>query len=158
MTSTDTGNRIHDGEAPMFTAHAYSTSRHGDTYNVEFIDGGTLYGEQAGIEVSAGWSTLDEDVKLIMIDTTEGTGHIRIRLNDGVIYDADPEAPADELPALLDAARGALRSYQDNEDAYHALPEAEQGGSNYEHYEDSILGNVHELANALTALAAYHDR
>lgn len=60
----------------------------------------------------------------------------------------------DELPALLDAAYAALHSYRDNEDTYHALPDSEQEGSNYERYEDSILSNVHQLADALTALAA----
>ncbi len=154
MTSTETDTRIHDGEAPMFTAHAYSTDGSDSTYNVEFIDGGMLFGEQTGIEACAGWSTIDEDVKLIMLTTTEDTGRIRITLNDGVIYDGDPEAPADELPTLLDAAYTALHNYRHNEAIYRALPDSEQQGSNYEHYEDAILTNVHQLANALAALAA----
>lgn len=55
--------------------------------------------------------------------------------------------------ARLDAARTALATYDSNEDTYHALPDAEQEGKNYEDYEDGILANVHDLAAALRALA-----
>jgi hypothetical protein len=61
--------------------------------SVEFaIQGRT---EPVGIEVSAGWSTITEGVKQIMIDTMKTTGRIRIYLNEAIIYEGDPEV--DEL-------------------------------------------------------------
>jgi hypothetical protein len=79
--------RIHDGEAPMFTIDK-------DGPTAVFYD---ETGDNAGIEVSAGWSTIDEDVKLIMIDTAGDVGRVRIMLNGDDIYDADPETG---LPGL----------------------------------------------------------
>lgn len=60
----------------------------------EFHEGSSWGQEGAvGIEVSAGWSTTDEDVKLVMVDTAEDVGRIRVMLNDGVVYDGNPEEP-----------------------------------------------------------------
>lgn len=44
-----------------------------------------------GISVSAGWSTTTEGVKLLMVDTDPDVGPLRILLNDGTVYDANPD-------------------------------------------------------------------
>lgn len=67
------------------------------------------------------------------------------------------ESPAVDVSATSSsdryaAAREALATYDTNEAVYHALPDDEQEGGNYENYEDKILGNVHELASTLRAL------
>lgn len=51
-------------------------------------------------------------------------------------------------------AAAALKAYDENEAWYRALPEAEQDGLNYEHYEDTILTVVHDLATALRGLSS----
>ena len=49
-------------------------------------------------------------------------------------------------------AQRALAAYDANEAAYHALPESEREGRNYEWYEDALLDAAHALADALRAL------
>lgn len=66
--------------APMY--EIYRRSRH----SAEFVNEDT----SVGIEVCAGESPID-GAHLVIIDTLGMTGRIRILLNDGTIYDADPE-------------------------------------------------------------------
>lgn len=51
-----------------------------------------------------------------------------------------------------EAAHKALAQYDENERDYHALPEREQEGRNYEDYEDNKLAAADSLAEALRAL------
>lgn len=62
--------------------------------------------------------------------------------------------PIDHGLAQSARAAAALKAYDENEGWYRALPEAEQDGRNYEHYEDTILTVVHELAETLRAQLA----
>ena len=47
-------------------------------------------GEAAGIDVH-GYVSLIDGASIAQIDTTESTNHVRVFLNDGTIYDGDPE-------------------------------------------------------------------
>lgn len=104
-------NRIHDGEAPMFEPHVYKVgSSH---YSVVF--------EPAGIELAAGWSTIDEDVTLIMLDTSASTGRIRIEMNDGVIWDGDPEF-SNPLCQAIELLTATYQEYLDGFDPSPNVP------------------------------------
>ncbi|MGN6325788.1 hypothetical protein [Pseudolysinimonas sp.] len=82
-------------DAPMFTTRI-STS---DPHHVEFVNEAAPRGQrEQGITVTAGMSTIDPDVKLVMIDTQEGTGRVRVVLNDDTLYDGDPETTPDRTP------------------------------------------------------------
>lgn len=55
--------------------------------------------EELGLEaITFGRSEIDGAV-LVMIDTLEHVGRVRIDLNDGTIWDQDPE---EDVPAMLD--------------------------------------------------------
>lgn len=73
--------RIKDGVAPMFEPEVIGYT---GNFTASFIESDTE--EPVGIDVSAGWSTIDEGVKLLMISTKAWTGAIRIELDDSVIY------------------------------------------------------------------------
>lgn len=52
-------------------------------------------GEDGGVSVCEFASVFD-DARVVQIDTTEATGRVRVFLNDGAVYDGDPET--DEPP------------------------------------------------------------
>lgn len=53
--------------------------------------------------------SLKDEALLIDIQTSEGGGHVRINLNDGTIWDQDPEL---DVPAMLDGFAVALGTYK----------------------------------------------
>jgi hypothetical protein len=86
--------RIKDGRAPMFGASPVMGT--GDMVEkVAFYEPTT--GHDSGVEVSVGWSTVDEGVRVVMIDTVQHAGRIRVVLNDGTLYDGNPEHTPDDL-------------------------------------------------------------
>lgn len=81
--------RIEGGQAPMFGWAPIMNDRE------PFVAGVAPYepetGHDTGITISAGWSTVDEGVRLIMIDTSPAAGRVRVELNSVVIFDRNPD-------------------------------------------------------------------
>jgi hypothetical protein len=46
--------------------------------------------ERIGLAVFRGY----DGAIVVQIDTAEGTGHLRVNVNDAPVFDQDPEAPA----------------------------------------------------------------
>lgn len=107
-----------EGTAPMFWARAIAEDLD-DPKMVQFI----YESEPVGIDVSSGYSTLSGDegqTKLVMIDTTEETGRIRILLNDGPVWEGDPMEGQSRLPEKMarhDPPRLYVSAELDSEEA-----------------------------------------
>lgn len=55
-----------------------------------------------GVEVEA-YEYEEDDLVIVQIDTAEDTGKIRVYVNDGVIYEGDPEAVEEDAEAEVEA-------------------------------------------------------
>lgn len=54
--------------------------------------------------VASGPDTLNDGARVVQIDTDLDVGRVRVNLNDGVIYDGNPEEDGYAVQALVDIA------------------------------------------------------
>jgi hypothetical protein len=62
-----------------------------------------MIGEQAPIEVEVTRSPIDGAL-VVQVDTTGDTGRVRINLNDGAVWDGDPEQEQSAFDLLREIA------------------------------------------------------
>lgn len=67
------------------------------------------------VEVTLARSKIDGAL-LVYIDTQEDTGRIRVNLNEGTLYDDDPEEPVVSADPLSDDVKDAVESYNTSGD------------------------------------------